>query len=92
MRSMPTIRGGPNFAPDGIENELRRLYYDTANAAFPATMAALMTLVPASQITYGSDYPYFRLDQINSLRQVRLSEADLAGDRERQCHHGWCRG
>lgn len=38
-----------------------------------------MTLVPASQITYGSDYPYFRLDQINSLRQGKLSEADLAG-------------
>jgi 6-methylsalicylate decarboxylase len=36
-----------------------------------------MTIVPASQITFGSDYPYFRLDQMNSLNQMKLSEADL---------------
>ena len=47
------------FAPEGIEGELRRLHYDTANATFAPTMAALMKLVPVSQITYGTDYPYF---------------------------------
>jgi predicted TIM-barrel fold metal-dependent hydrolase len=70
---------GPNgFAPDGIEAELRRLNYDTANATHPAAMAALMKLVPVSQITYGTDYPYFPLDQINSLRKLDLAPADLA--------------
>ena len=69
---------GPNgFAPDGIEAELRRLYYDTANATHPAAMAALMKLVPVSQITYGTDYPYFPLDQINNLRQQNIAAADL---------------
>jgi predicted TIM-barrel fold metal-dependent hydrolase len=69
---------GPNgFAPDGIEAELRRLNYDTANATHPAAMAALMKLVPVSQITYGTDYPYFPLDQINSLRKLDLPPADL---------------
>ena len=69
---------GPNgFAPDGIEAELRKLNYDTANATHPAAMAALMKLVPVSQITYGTDYPYFPLDQINSLRQLNLAAADL---------------
>jgi predicted TIM-barrel fold metal-dependent hydrolase len=69
---------GPNgFAPDGIEAEFRRLYYDTANATHPAAMAALMKLVPISQITYGTDYPYFPLDQINNLRQQNLAAADL---------------
>ena len=65
------------FAPDGIEEELRKLYYDTANATFGPNMAALMKLVPVSQITYGTDYPYFKLDQINALRQSGLSDADL---------------
>ncbi len=65
------------FAPDGIEAELRRLNYDTANATHPAAMAALMKLVPVSQITYGTDYPYFPLDQINSLRKLNLPAADL---------------
>ena len=52
------------FAPDGIPRELKCLHYDTANAKFAPAIAALMKLVPASQITYGSDYPYFPLDQI----------------------------
>ena len=69
---------GPNgFAPDGIEAELRRLYYDTANATHPASMAALLKLVPASQVTYGTDYPYFPLNQIDNLRQLNLPAADL---------------
>ncbi|HML14168.1 MAG TPA: amidohydrolase family protein [Xanthobacteraceae bacterium] len=66
------------FAPEGIVEELRRLHYDTANAASAPAMAALTKLVPASQITYGSDYPYFPLDQWKSLRALGLSEADLA--------------
>jgi predicted TIM-barrel fold metal-dependent hydrolase len=65
------------FAPEGIEEELRKLYYDTANAAFGPNMAALMKFVPASRITYGTDYPYFRLDQINILRQAGITDADM---------------
>ncbi len=69
---------GPNgFAPDGIEAEFRRLHYDTANATHPAAMAALQKLVPMSQITYGTDYPYFSLEQIAALRRLGLAAADL---------------
>jgi len=64
-------------APQGVEAELRRLSYDTANATHPASMAALLKLVPVSQITYGTDYPYFPLNQIDSLRQLNLPAADL---------------
>src|SRR5581483_2911269 len=79
--------GKDGFAPDGIEAEFRRLYYDTANATHPAAMAALTTLVPMTQITYGTDYPYFPLDQINNLRQLNLApanfEAIASGNAER---------
>lgn len=69
----------PNgFAPDGIEAEFRRLHYDTANATHPAAMAALQKLVPMSQVTYGTDYPYFAFDQFRELRQLGLAPADLA--------------
>jgi 6-methylsalicylate decarboxylase len=40
-------------------------------------MAALMKLVPVSQITYGTDYPYFGLDQIAELQKLGLSAGDL---------------
>jgi len=65
------------FAPEGIEGELRRLHYDTANATSPPALAALFKLVPASQVTYGTDYPYFALDQFNNLKTAALSDADL---------------
>jgi predicted TIM-barrel fold metal-dependent hydrolase len=65
------------FAPEGILGELRRLNYDTANATSAPAMAALTKLVPASQITYGTDYPYFGLGQFRDLKEAGLSAAEL---------------
>jgi len=68
------------FAPEGIEAELRRLYYDTANATHPASMAALLKLVPTSQVVYGSDYPYVTMNaQVAALRALGLTGESLAG-------------
>ena len=65
------------FAPEGIVGELRRLHYDTANATSAPAMAALLKLVPTSQITYGTDYPYFPLNQIAALRQMSFSGEEM---------------
>ena len=65
------------FAPEGIFNEFARLHYDTANATSVPTMAALLKLVPVAQITYGTDYPYFPLDQNKSLAKAGLSDTDI---------------
>ena len=67
-----------SYAPNGIEAELRRLHFDTANATHPAAMAALTTLVPDTQITYGSDYPYFPIaEQVDSLRALGYGSEKL---------------
>ena len=65
-------------APDGIHAELRRLYYDTANAAYAPSMAALLAEVPVSQVMFGSDYPYVN-DKRNrdSLESLKLAPSDL---------------
>lgn len=38
---------------------LRRFYYDTAGSANPVNMQALKTLVPTTQILFGTDAPFF---------------------------------
>ena len=61
------------FAPNGIEAELKKLYYDTANATHPSSMAALLKLIPSSQIVFGSDYPYVPIStQLRSLDKLEI--------------------
>ncbi len=43
-----------------IETQLRRFYYDTAAIPNDVTLSALAKMVPASQIVFGTDYPYRR--------------------------------
>jgi len=44
--------------PNGVPFELKKLMYDVANSTNPSSMTALMKLVPASQMLFGSDFPY----------------------------------
>jgi 6-methylsalicylate decarboxylase len=67
----------PQIAPQGVMQELTRLHYDTANAYFAPTMAALLKFVPASQVLFGSDYPYFTLEQnVEGLAEIPLSQIE----------------
>ena len=62
------------IAPQGYEAEFKRLHYDTANATHPSSMAALLNLIPSSQVVFGSDYPYVPINtQAVALRSQGLS-------------------
>ena len=47
-----------SFTSEGVVSELKRFHYDTAIITHAAPLAALTTLVPMSQIVFGSDYPF----------------------------------
>jgi 6-methylsalicylate decarboxylase len=65
------------IAPDGIEAELKKLHYDTANSAYAPTMAALLAFVPVSQVLFGSDYPYLTIAQnLDGFAALRLGAAE----------------
>jgi predicted TIM-barrel fold metal-dependent hydrolase len=67
--------------PGDLFGSLRRLYYDTAMSANPHTLAALTSLVDASHILFGSDYPFMpestTAETIDGL-QRHFTVADLA--------------
>ena len=66
-------------APNGIEYELKRLYYDIAGTAYQPAIAALTSLVPTSQIVFGSDNPFVPLaETAEGMKQLGFSANDLA--------------
>lgn len=65
-------------APNGIEYELRRLYYDIAGTADRPAIAALTSLVPTTQILFGSDHPFVPLaETAEGVTRLGFSESDL---------------
>jgi predicted TIM-barrel fold metal-dependent hydrolase len=64
--------------PNGVEYELKRLQYEIAGSANRPAMAALMSLVPISQILFGSDYPWGQIAAtVDGMGNLGLSAADL---------------
>jgi predicted TIM-barrel fold metal-dependent hydrolase len=66
------------IAPNGLDAEFARLYYETANANSPPTMAALLKFAPLSQVLFGSDHPYVT-DEVNmsDLKRANLPEREM---------------
>jgi 6-methylsalicylate decarboxylase len=65
--------------PNGVEYELRRLYYDIAVSGYRPAISALTGLVPIQQILFGSDFPYRKLGETaDTMAQLGLGDADLA--------------
>jgi predicted TIM-barrel fold metal-dependent hydrolase len=77
MVSTPPFAGKITRAQ--VDHELNRFFYDTAQVANDVTITALAQLVPASQIVFGSDFPYrTSSDHVAGLSQ-RFSGPVLRG-------------
>ena len=64
--------------PNGVDYELRRLYFDIAQVSNPVSMAALLKFVPATQLMFGSDFPFIPIDrchrEFDRIRAMLSSE------------------
>lgn len=68
--SFPPFRDR-GFTGESVMREIRRFYYDTAQASNPTLMAALTKMVPMSQIVFGTDYPYrTSIDHVKGLEAI----------------------
>ena len=63
----------------GSMSEMKRLYFDVASSTNPVTLAGLLRLVPATQVMFGTDYPFLASIPytIDPLRSHGLGAADL---------------
>jgi predicted TIM-barrel fold metal-dependent hydrolase len=76
----PNYKG---FTAEGVMAQLKRFYYDTAQAANPIAMASLTKLVATSRIVFGTDYPYRGVgEQVKGLSAIFGPEDLVKIDRE----------
>jgi 6-methylsalicylate decarboxylase len=75
------LASDPEFAgklPHGVDYELKRLHYEIAFSANKPALTALRSLVPTSQIMFGSDFPFYSIDETaRGMRNVGLSDSEL---------------
>ena len=64
-------------APNGIDHQLTRLHYETANGFHAPNMAALLAYVPVSQIMFGTDFPYVTVTENAEGIAQAVQGADL---------------
>jgi 6-methylsalicylate decarboxylase len=71
-------RAAAAAVPDGVATYLKAFHYDIAQAAHPLALAALTRLVAATQILFGTDYPFrTSADHAQMLEDFGFSAGDL---------------
>jgi len=56
----------PAHLPNGPLPEFRKFYYEMAQGNTPGQIAALLKMVPMSQVLYGTDFPFRDGAEINA--------------------------
>jgi predicted TIM-barrel fold metal-dependent hydrolase len=68
------------FVPNGFDNELRKLYFDTVRTTNPVNFALLTALLPPDRLLFGSDYPPVPMAETASrLPSLKLESRMLRG-------------
>lgn len=70
--------------PNGVAYELKRQYYDIASASNPTSLNALLSVVPGSQVLFGSDFPFLSC----AVPAGDLAKSGLAGDTVKAIERG----
>ena len=76
-REEATLKNKQSILPRGLRYELRKFYYEIAQANHPGALDALLRLVPATQVLFGTDYPYRPAGEaVEGLAAYKISPAD----------------
>jgi predicted TIM-barrel fold metal-dependent hydrolase len=75
--SYPQVKAR-GFTGENVMRQLQAFHYDTAQSANPVAMAALTKFIPATQILFGTDYPYRKADEQARGLAAIFAPAELA--------------
>ena len=77
-REEATAKDKQTTMPLGMRYELRKFYYEIAQANHPGALDALLRLVPVSQVLFGTDYPYRpSREAVDGLASYGFTPSDL---------------
>jgi predicted TIM-barrel fold metal-dependent hydrolase len=72
------VRKDPRM-PNGPEPIVQKYFYEVAQGNTPEQLAALLKLVPITQVMFGSDYPYRKaIEAVEGLADYNFAAGDLA--------------
>ncbi|MDB5812060.1 MAG: TIM-barrel fold metal-dependent hydrolase [Betaproteobacteria bacterium] len=78
-RQEASTKNREQLLPNGVLFEVKKFYYETAQANHPGALAALLKLVSVSQVMFGTDFPYRPgAEAIGGLTAYGFTPADLA--------------
>jgi predicted TIM-barrel fold metal-dependent hydrolase len=73
-RQLSNNEGRTEKIPNGVFYEFRKFYYEIGHGAYPAAMAAMMSVAPPSQYLFGTDFPAEPMEStVNELPGLKLS-------------------
>ncbi|GAA3124130.1 amidohydrolase family protein [Streptosporangium carneum] len=72
----------PGAADTDVAGELRRLYYETAQAASPATLGCLREVTERENVLFGTDFPFMRDTVVSATKRhlAEVADLDLTGN------------
>jgi 6-methylsalicylate decarboxylase len=66
--------------PNGLLHELKRMYYDTAQASNGSALQCLKSVAGSSQIVFGTDYPYrLSIEHVEGIAGAGFSKDEMVG-------------
>jgi predicted TIM-barrel fold metal-dependent hydrolase len=78
-RQEASTKNREQLLPNGVLFEVKKFYYETAQANHPGALAALLKLVSVSQVMFGTDFPYRPgAEAVGGLTAYGFTPADLA--------------
>ena len=77
-RQEAAMKDRAKYLPNGVAHEIKKFYYETAQANHWGALAALLKIAPLSQVMFGTDYPFRPgSEEVEGLAAYGFTTTDL---------------